>query len=268
MLLQVSKSTINGLSYIESHETCPIVGVATAFGMLLILEIDEQGEADVIVNYCLTSSKIVYLKFVPNSMALIVVDEENAFFLIKRESNNNDDIKKFLNLHRSYIDYSAVKTNTSMHLLMLYAKNGSKISVTPYSLCEYITIKEDENYSHQVQTIQLSNLYSAIQFQYYDSNKFVLGAKMMDIDLFQCVCFENGKIEFNVMQTINTIHCFSSIKFTVNASSVLTYGDGQILLWDKNSMRMVKSILAHEKCSHGVKDAILDPLQRLNHLSS
>lgn len=258
----MSKYTLNGVSYIESHETCPIIGVANASGVLLILEIDDQGEADVIANYNLTSSKIVYIKFIPNSTTLFAIDDENGLFLIKRDSNNNDDIKQFLNLNRTYLDYSAVRTIATIHLLMLYVKNGTTSSDTMYSLCEYIIIEEDEIYSNQKQTIQLNNLYSAIQFQYYDSNKFVLGAKMTDIIIFQCVCSENGKMDLSIMQTIKTIHCFNSIKFIVSASSVLTVGDGQILLWDKNSMRMVKSVLAHNKYSQGVKDALLDPLQR------
>lgn len=231
--------------------------------MVLILEIDEQGEADIMAKYCLTSSKMVFMKFMPNSTIFICIDEENGFFLVKRESNNDDDIKKFIVFSRNYLDYSVVKTNGNLYALMLYTKYGLNSIESTSSVCDFIAIDEDSNYAHQLQTIQLNNLYSTVQFQYYDSNKFVLGARLTSIDLFQLICSESGKIEVNIVQTIKTAHLFGLIKFTVNASSVLTYGiDGQILLWDKNTMRMVKSVFAHDKCSQGVKDAVFDPLQR------
>lgn len=259
----MTKYSLNGVNYIQSHETCSSVGVATAFGTILILNIDEQGEADVIAIYNLTSSKIVYLKFIPNSTLLIVVDDQNGFFLIKRESNNNNDIKKFMSLNQNYLDYSSVKINGTQHELMLYTKNGHNLTETSMSMCDYMTIEEDSNYSHQIQTIQLNHLYSTMQFQYYDSNKCVLGAKMTEIHLYTCNFNDNGKIELSVQQIIETSHSFGAIQFTVNASSILTHGnDGQILLWDKNSMRMVKAVFAHNKCARGVKDALFDPLQR------
>lgn len=258
------KYLLNGVNYIESHETCPIVGVATSFGDVFVLEIDDQGNVDVIANYCLTSSKIVYMKFLPNSMSLVVIDDQSGFFLIKTDSKNNSDIKKFIRLNRKYLDYSSVKTNGTLHELLLYTKDGSNLTESSNSVCDYLTIEENLNYSHQMQTIQLNCFYSALQFQYYDSNKFVLGAKMTEIDLFLLNCGENGKIELSVQQTIATTHSFGTIQFTVNASSVLTYAsDGQIILWDKNSMRVVKSVVAHGvKFSHGVKNAVFDPLQR------
>lgn len=259
----MSKYIANGITYIESHETYAIVGIATASGFLLILAIDEQGEADVIAKYYLTPTQIVYMKFMPNSAILIAIDKENGLFIVKRESNNHNDIKQFVSLKQNYLDYSIVKTNGTIHALMLCTKIGANTSETPGSHCDYITMEEDLKCAHQVQTIQLSGLYTAMQFKYYDTNKFVLGARITHIDLFECVRSESGKIELNVQQIITTSHCFGSIKFRVNASSVLTYGsDGQILLWDKNSMRMVKSVLAHDKCSRGVKDAVFCPLQR------
>ncbi|XP_055325488.1 cilia- and flagella-associated protein 43 [Sitodiplosis mosellana] len=261
--IEISKYSINGVNGIESHETSSMVGVSTSSGMILILEIDEQGEADIIAKYRLTSSKLVFIKFMPNSTTFICIDEENGFFLVKRESNNDDDIKKFFILSRNYLDYSVVKSNGNLYALMLYIKCGLTSIESAISLCDLVAIDEHSNYAHQLQTIQLNHLYSAIQFQYYDSNKFVLGARMTCIDLLQCICGESGKIEVNIAQTITTDHLFGAIKFTVNASSILTYGcDGQILLWDKNSMRMVKSVFAHDKCSKGVKDAVFDPLQR------
>lgn len=257
------KYLLNGVNNIESHETCPVVGVATAFGTIVILGIDDEGNPNVISMYCLTSSKIIYIKFIPNSMLLIVVDDQNGFFILKRESNTNDDIKKFICLNRSYLDYSSVKINGTLHELMLYTRNGQNASELSKSHCDYITIEEDASYAHQMQTIQLNYLYSAMQFQYYDSNKCILAAKMTEIDLFAYTCSENGKIELNVQQTIATSHLYGTIQFTVNASSILTYGsDGRILLWDKNSMRMVKSVFAHDRCSNGVKNAVFDPLQR------
>lgn len=206
---------------------------------------------------------MVFMKFIPNSTTFICIDEENGFFLVKRESNNDDDIKKFIILSRKYLDYSVVKTNGILYVLMLYTKTGLTSTESLNSCCDYVAIDADSNYAHQLQTIQLNCFYSAMQFQYYDSNKSVLGARMTNIDLLQCICGDNGKIDVNILQTISTIHLYGLIQFTVNASSVLTYGsDGQILLWDKNSMRMVKSVFAHDKCSRGVKDAVFDPLQR------
>lgn len=206
------------------------------------------------------------MKFMPNSSALIIIDMENDMFLIKRRSNNDDDIKKMIALERQrhYADYSMIKTNGTINALMLYTKIDGIHSVElSNSHCDYITIHEDTNYTHQIQTIQLTNLYSSIQFQYYDTNKRLLGARMTFIDLLQCVYGENGKIEINIQQTITTIHSFGLIKFTVMTSSILTYGnDGQILLWDKNLMRMVKAIFAHDKYTCGVKEAIFDSLQR------
>lgn len=260
---QVSKYTINDVDCIESHETSSMVGVATSSGWILILEIDEQGEADIIAKYSLTSSKMVFMKFIPNSTTFVCIDEENGFYLVKRESNNDDDIKKFFLLTQNYLDYSVVKSNGNIYVLLLYMKCGLTPIESTNSSCDFITIDEHSNYAHQLQTIQLKNLYSAMQFQYYDSNKFVLGARETRIDLLQCVCGENGKVDMNAVQTIITDHLFGAIKFTVNAASILTYGnDGQILLWDKNSMRMVKSVFAHGKCSRGVKNAVFDPLQR------
>lgn len=117
---------MNGITYIESHETYPTVGVATASGFLLILGIDEEGETDVIANYYLTSSEIIYLKFMPNSTTLIAIDKEHGLFVLKRESNDNSDIKQFISLKQSYLDHSIVKTNETLHILMLHTKNGDK----------------------------------------------------------------------------------------------------------------------------------------------
>lgn len=210
----------------------------------------------------------MYMKLIPNSTLLIGIDDENSFFLIRRETNSCDDIKKFISRSFPHVDYSAIETNGILHMLMLYkkcgktGKNGNGVDSSSYA-CDYTTIETDSNYSHQTQTIQLSTPYCAMQFQYYDTNKFLLAAKAIDIDLLQLNSSETGKIEVNLMQTISTSHLFGMIQFTVNAASILTYGsDGQILLWDKNSMRMVKSVFAHDKCSYGVKDAVLDSMQR------
>lgn len=259
----MSKYSLNDVNCIESDETSSMIGVATSSGWVLILEIDEQGEADIIAKYSLTSSKMVFMKFIPNSTIFICIDEENGFFLVKRESNNYDDIKKFFVLTQNYLDYSVVKTNGNIYILLLYTKCDLTPIESINSFCDFITIDEHSNYAHRLQTIQLNSLYSAMQFQYYDSNKFVLGTRETRIDLLQCVCGENSKIDMNTVQTITTDHLFGTTKFTVNAASILTYGnDGQILLWDKNSMRMVKSVFAHDKCSGGVKNAVFDPLQR------
>ncbi|XP_031619938.1 cilia- and flagella-associated protein 43 [Contarinia nasturtii] len=261
--LEVSKYALSGVSCIESHETCSIVGVATSSGTILFLEIDERGNADLIAKYNLTSSKIVFIKFIPNSTISIAIDNENGLFAIKRETNNNEDIKKFIVLERSYLDYSMVKINGNLYALMLHEKCGIGSNESQSSIFDYLTIEETTQYSHQLQTIPMKNHYSAAQFQYYDVNKFILCARLTDIDIVQCICGENGKIEMNIQQTIPTTHLFGPIKFTVNASSILTFGcDGQIQLWDKNSMRLVKSVIAHDKFSKGVKDAIFDPLQR------
>lgn len=199
----------------------------------------------------------------PNATTLIAIDKENGLFIVNRESNDHNDIKQFVNLKQSYLDYSIIKTNGILNALMLCTKNGTNATETSNNHCEYVIMEDDSKCPHQVQTIQLNHLYSAMQFKYYDTNKFVLAARITHIDLFECVRLENGKIELNMQQIIATAHCFGTIKFSVNASSVLTYGsDGQIILWDKNSMRMVKSVLAHDKRSRGVKDAVFCPLQR------
>lgn len=206
------------------------------------------------------------MKSISNSTSLILIDEENSFFLIREETKTNDDIKKFINLNNNYVDYSAIETNGVLHMLMLCTRNdkmGSNGVDASSCLCDYITIELDANHPHQIQTIQLTTSYCAMQFQYYDTSKNVLAAKQTDIDLLQLNSNESGKIEVNSLQTFTTSHLFGMIQFTVNAASILTYGnDGQILLWDKNSMRMVKSVFAHDKCSGGVKDAVIDSMQR------
>lgn len=247
----------------ESHETSPTVCIASKFGIIHTMNVDDQGSLNDLANYHLTSSNIVYMKLMPNSNFLIVIDEQRGFFLLKREFNNNDDVKKFTCLSCCYLNYSAVEANGMLYMLMMYMKNGINGVESSNYFCDYFTIDKASNYSHQMQTIQLNKSYSTLQFQYYDTNKYALGANMTDIDIIHCSFSENGKIELNVHETISTAHVFGTIQFTVNAASVLTYGsDGQICLWDKNSMRMVKSVFAHDKCSRGVKDAILDPLQR------
>lgn len=252
------------MNCIESHETCSIVSVATSSGLILFLEIDERGQADLIAKYHLTSSKIVFMKFIPNSTMSIAIDNDNGFFIIKRETRDIGDIKKIIILDRSYLDYSMVKIDGNLYALMLYEKNGiGSQGHESKSIFDYLTVEETSDYSHQLQTFPMKSLYSAVQFQYYDVNKFILCARMTDIDILQCIYAENGKIELNLQQTITTTHLFGPIKFTVNASSILTFGcDGHILLWDKNSMRMVKSVIAHDKFTQGVKDAVFDPLQR------
>lgn len=253
---------MNGINCIESHESYPLIGIATVFGRIIILSIDENGDATVIAEYHLTSTNIVRMQFLPNSTSLMAIDDEHYFFFVKRESNNNSDIKQLIAFSRTYSDYSAVETNGIFHLIALYSKEATS-TMESISVCDHISFENRSDFTHHMQSIQLNHLYSAMQFQYYDSNKFVLAARMTHIDLIQSNWCDNGKIEFIVSQTITTSHLFGSIAFTVNASSILTYGDdGQILLWDKNSMRMVKSVFAHDKCSRGVKFAIFDPLQR------
>lgn len=251
------------MNCIASNETCPIIGVGTTLGTVLIMEIDDQATANVAAKYYLTSSKIIHMKLIPNSSSFIVLDDENSFFLINRQTNTNKDIKKFIDLSYTCLDHSIIEINGTINMLMLYVKCGKNDIDASMCLCDYTTIETSSNHLHQMQTIQMSASYCAMQFQYYDTNKFVLASRMIDIDLLQLTSNENGKIELNLLQTIVTSHLFGMIQFTVNAASVLTYGsDGQILLWDKNSMRMVKSVYAHDKCCHGVKNAVLDSMQR------
>lgn len=244
-----------------------MIVIGTEHGTVHFLDIDETGNVNIIANYYLTSTKITYLKLIAMSTSLIAIDNEMCFFLIRRERNNDNDIKKFLNFNRIYCDYSIVEINDMIHVMMLHVKTVHSEIITADSslcLCDYSIIDtNDSNYSHQTQIIPLNSLYNALQFQYYDTFKLVLAAKQTVIDLIEVTRHENGKIEFNVLQTTSTIHQLAEIQLTVSAASVLTYGrDGQILLWDKTSMRMVKSVFAHDKCSGGVKDAVLESMMQ------
>lgn len=233
--------------------------------MVIILSINDQYAVNVIAEYWLSSSKIIYMKSIPNSSSLIVIDEENSMFLIRRETNTNDDIKKLINFCNEYTDYSVIEANGILYMLLLCTQND-KIEIDSNNCidsCDFIKIELNAIDSHQMQTIPFTTSYCAMQFQYNDTYKYILAAKHTDIDLLQLNCNESGKIDVNLLQTISTSHLFGTIQFTVNAASILTHGnDAQILLWDKHSMRMVKSVVAHDKCSGGVKDAILDSMQR------
>lgn len=252
-----------------------MVVAGTIHGCIYLLDITDQLNVRVLAKYNLTSTKILHLKLIPNSMYLTAIDDHNYQFLIKRKQNSSDDddddedndydIKKIMSLLSGYIDYSAIETNDgSLHILLLFVKNDSNEINIPNCFSQYIQIQTASNYHHQMQTIFFNVPYNAMQFQYYDSQRFVLAAKLTDIHLLELIPCESGKIEVNLMQTIATTHSFGGcIQFSMSAASILTYGDdGQCHLWDKSSMRMVKSILAHNRCQRGVKDAVFDSMQR------
>lgn len=238
------------------------------------MEVTDQLSVRILAKYNLTSTKILRIKLIPNSNYLSAIDDQNYQFLIKWKRNSADygdddddndyGIKKIISLPMGYIDYSAIETNDGLlHILLLFVKNDPNIS---NCFSQYVQIQTPSNYCHQMQTVHLSNAtYNAMQFQYYDTQRFVLAAKLTDIHLLELIPCESGsKIDVNLMQTISTTHSFGCcIHFSMSAASFLTYGDdGQCHLWDKNSMRMVKSILAHDKCQRGVRDAVLDSMQR------
>lgn len=252
---------------------CPMIAVGTAHGCVIVLDVADQANVFVLAKYHLTSATIIHLKFIPNSIYLIAIDNQNYHFLIKRERDRSavgtdDGIKKLMSLPSGYGDYSAIKVNDeSLYILLLFAKNRqmeTKSMDDSDCFSEYIQIQTSANYCHQTHTIRLNVAYNTMQFQYCDSNRFALAAKSSDIHLLELIPCELGKIEVKLIQTIATPHTFDcSIRITVNSASILTYGDdGQCILWDKNSMRMVKSVLAHNKCQRGVKDAVLDSMQR------
>lgn len=263
---------MHGLVCIESHEAYPMVVVGTAEGSVIILDITDTSNVSVLAKYNLTSTMISRLKLIPNSNYLYATDDQSYHFLIKRERNsaaNEDDIKKIMSVPSDFGDFSAIDSNDgSLHVLLLYTRsNQNELSVKNVSNCfaEHIQIQTASDYCHQTQTIPLNAPYNAMQFQYYDANRFVLAAKSTDIHLLELIPNgESGKMELKLMQTIATTHLAGySIRLTVNSASILTFGgDGQCLLWDKNSMRMVKSVLAHTAGARGLKDAVLDSMQR------
>lgn len=255
-----------------------MVVVGTVHGRVFLLDVSDQLNIRVLAKYNLTSTKIVGLKFIPNSSYLTVIDDQSYQFLIKRQRigtnsdvNDSDDdgIKKITCFQSGYIDYSAIEMNDgTLHILLLLPKNDpNEMNTKDNSNCfsQYIQIQTASNYHYEMQTILLNQSYNAMQFQYFDTQRYVVAAKFNDIHLLELIaCESGGKIELNLVQTIATTHSIGcSIQFAVNAASILTYGDdGQCLLWDKNSMRLVKSILAHNKCRRGVRDAVLDSMQR------
>lgn len=263
------------MTCIESHEAHPLVVVGTARGCVITLDVTDHLNILVLSKYNLTSRRISHLKVLPNSNYFFAIDDQNYLYLLKRELNSNDGtddnddgIKKIMSLSSGYIDYSAIEMNDgSLGILLLILRNDpNEMNSKEISncFCEYIEIRTASNYCHQMQTILLNVSYNAMQFKYYDTNRFVLAAKAADIHLFEVNPCEYGKIEMNLLKTITTSHTIGcSIRFTVNAASILTYGnDGRCLLWDKNSMRMVTSVLTHNKCWRGVKDVVLDSMQR------
>lgn len=271
-LFQISNYSVNGLTCIESHEMCPMIMVGTCHGCVIILDLTEPSNIFVLAKYHLTSITITHLKLIPNSNYLIAIDDENYHFVIKRERNSttgvDDGIKKIMSLPSGYRDYTATKMNDgSLYLLMLFVVNhqmGMNSMNDSECFTEYVRIQTSANYCHQIQTIRVNVSYDAMQFQYYDSNRFVLASKSAEIHLLELIPCELGKIEVNSIQTITTQHSVDcSMKIAVSSASFLTYADdGQCSLWDKNSLRNVTSILAHNKCQRGIKDAILDSMQR------
>lgn len=253
-----------------------MIVIGTMHGCVYLLDVTDQSNLRILAKYYLTAAKIAYLKFIPNSNYFTAIDGENYQFLIKRQrigtsaDGDDDGIKKIMSLPSGYLDYSAIEINDgSLHNLLLFVKNGpSKVNTKDMSNCfvQYFRIQRASNYCHQMQTIPFNATYNAMQFQYFDTQRFAVAAKSTNIHLLELIPCESGggKIEMHLMQTIPTIHTIGcSIRFTVNAASILTNGDdGQCLLWDKSSMRMVKSILAHNKCRRGVKDAVFDSMQR------
>lgn len=257
-----------------------MIVIGTVHGCVFLLDATDQSNLRILAKYYLTSTKIVALKFIPNSNYFTAIDGENYQFLMKRQrigtngdvddDENDDGIKRIMSLPRGYIDYSAIEINDgSLRSLLLFVKKDPiEMSTKDMSNCfaHYVQIQTASNYCHQMQTIPFNVTYNAMQFQYFDTQRSVVAVKATDIHLLELIPSESGsgKIETRLLQTIPTAHSMGcSIRFTVNAASILTYGDdGQCLLWDKSSMRMVKSILAHNKCRRGVKDAIFDSMQR------
>lgn len=257
-----------------------MIVIGTVYGCVFLLDVTDQLDLRILTKYHLTSTKIVCLKFIPNSNYFTAIDDENYQFLLKRQrtgtngdiddDENGEGIKKITSLPSGFIDYSAIEINDgSLHNLLLFVKNDpNEMNTKDMSNCfaQYIQIQTAFNYCHQMQSISFNVTYSAMQFQYFDTQRFAVGAKSTEIHILELIPCESGggKIETHLMQTISTPHSVGcSIRFTVNAASILTYGDdGQCLLWDKSSMRMVKSILAHNKCRRGIKEAIFDSMQR------
>lgn len=280
----MSKYSVNGLTCIDSHETCPMILIGTVYGCVFLLDATDQLNLHILAKYYLTSTKIVGLKFIRNLNYFTAIDDENYHLLIKRQrfetngdgaaadddDESDDGIQKIMSLPSGYIDYSSIGTNDgSLHCLLLFVKNDSSeknMKDMPNCFAQYIQIHAASNYGHQMQSIPFHVTYNAMQFQYFDTQRFAVALQSTDIHIIELMPSESGsgKIETHVVQTIPTTHSVGcSIRFTVNAASILTYGDdGQCLLWDKSSMRLVKSVLAHNKCRRGVKDAIFDSMQR------
>lgn len=264
---QVDTKIVRKVGCIESSRFFPVLGIATDFGNLLLMNYKDNIGLILLAEYFICSSKICSIFFTANFV--LAVDVDNDLFLIHTKSYNNQDIKKLIQLDRSFIDLSMIEINKRIHLMILSEPLLPKSEIRvpkDYSNCVvYILIELECQYSHKTTNITLIHPYTSMKFQHTDSNSCALGVKFdgSEIDLIRINQTSNEEIEFAVQTEIKTMHSGSKIEIFISDESVLTFGmDGFITLLDKKSMEMTKSMSVYHSYSNGVKKAVMDSMQR------
>lgn len=251
--VQISKQIINDVCIIESHPTDPLIVIATRTGIVMIFEIDETAALKCFAEFFLTQTEIFKLCFTQDY--LIVFDGDYDLFLIQKSSQN---VKKFISDYPEFIDISANEIDNLIFILNLFTKNGEQTPKS-YLMCTAINLE----FVHTKMTVPLNELYSSMHLQLIDRKMHIFAAKMKrnEIDIFQMEIKENGSFVVTLFQTIQTPHSTGNIKFNGHLTNFISYGsDGRITFWE--SMKTVRTFIAHNEHSRGTKFATFNAAQR------
>lgn len=128
---------------------------------------------------------------------------------------------------------------------------------------------QEEPFEHDVSQVKLNQLYSSIQWcESSADGDELIGAKYLSksFDILKMCVDDDNEIDFVVQKIVETEHALNSIRMFVDAERLLTFGiDGQVFIWDVNTMDVRSSLITHGKHSGGVKQAVYSRNSRTLH---
>lgn len=124
----------------------------------------------------------------------------------------------------------------------------------------YVAIALDEPFAHDLWHVKLNQLYSSFRWLEASGDADeLIGVQYLSksFDILKMCADDDNEIDFVVQKIVETSHTLNGIRIYVDAERLLSYGiDGQVCVWDVNTMEMLNSIVTHGIHSGGVKQAI------------
>lgn len=124
----------------------------------------------------------------------------------------------------------------------------------------YIAFDQTEPFEYEVSQVKLNQLYSSFQWLEASTDADeLIGIQYLSksFDILKMCVDDDNEIDFVVQRIVETAHTLNSIRIFVDVERLLTFGiDGQVFVWDVNTMDVLSSHTTHGKHSGGVKQAI------------